>query len=449
MRGDTIVAVATPPGRGGIGVVRLSGSAVPNLAAALVRRELPARRAVLCAFFDQRGEMIDEGIALRFAAPASFTGEDVVELQAHGSPVLLQMLVDRCVELGARLAEPGEFSLRAFLNNRLDLAQAEAVADLIDAQTTAAARAAMRSFSGEFSRRIGALVDALVQLRMYVEAALDFPEEDVDFVRAADAVGQLGTIRETLAVVLGSARQGRLLRDGVHVVLIGQPNVGKSSLLNRLAGEEVAIVTPVAGTTRDTIRQAVQIAGVPLHAIDTAGLRDTQDSVEQLGIARTWAAVDRADLAVVLVESPHGLAAADLRIIERLPDRLPLIVVHNKIDLSGERPRVEKVGEQVHVRLSAKTGAGIELLERELLGAVGYEAGEAGAVSARARHLAALRAAQDRLAAAAGEIERPEPALELFADELRAAQDALSTITGEFTADDLLGEIFGRFCIGK
>jgi len=448
-RSDTIVAVATPPGRGGIGVVRVSGPMVRSLAAAIARSELPARRAVLCSFRDGRGEVIDEGIALRFDAPASYTGEDVLELQGHGSPVAMQMLVERCVELGARLAEPGEFSLRAFLNDRLDLAQAEAVADLIDAQTTVAARAAMRSLSGEFSQRVGAIVDELLRLRVYVEATLDFPDEDVDFVRAAGAAGQLSAIREGLAALLASARQGRLLRDGLHVVLIGQPNVGKSSLLSRLAREEVAIVTPVAGTTRDTIRQAIQVGGVPLHVIDTAGLRETEDSVEKAGIARTWAAVAQAALAVVVVEAPHGVAAGGVRIRGHLPDQLPVLFVHNKIDNSGDPPRADRVGVRRHVYVSAKTGAGVDLLERELLAVVGYEACEEGAFIARARHLAALRSAQARLEAAGAQIARTEPALELFAEDLRMAQEALSTITGEVTADELLGEIFGRFCIGK
>ena len=448
--GDTIVAVATAPGRGGIGVVRLSGPSASSLARAIVGHPQRPRVASLSAFRDADGSAIDRGIALFFRAPASFTGEDVLELQAHGSPMVLRRLVRRCLELGARLAQPGEFSLRAFLNDRMDLAQAEAVADLIDAATETAARAAMRSLEGELSLRIRGVVDAMIGLRTHVEATLDFPEEEVEWLRSADAAGRLEGIRSAVADILGLARSGRMLREGVHVVLIGRPNVGKSSLLNRLAGADVAIVTEVPGTTRDAIRQSVEIDGVPLHVIDTAGLRMTEDSVEKIGIERAWSAVAKADLALLLVDTPDGPTEEDRAILDRLEPALPRIVVRNKIDLSGQAASIEPatgLGPAV-VHLSARTGAGIDLLSAEILRVVGYTPQEDGVFIARERHIAALREAQQHLLLAGTHIGA-NPALELFAEELRLAQEALSSITGEFTADDLLGEIFGRFCIGK
>ncbi len=437
---DLIAAIATAPGRGGVGVVRVSGADVAPLATAVLGRVPEARHATFARFIDGCGGVIDEGIALYFAAPHSFTGEHVLELQGHGGPAVLDLILQRCVELGARLAGPGEFTRRAYLNGKLDLAQAEAVADLIDAASGEAARSAMRSLSGAFSARVAELVEALTRLRMLVEATLDFPEEEIDFLQQADAFGRLDRIDASLAAVRAQAKQGALLREGLTVVLIGQPNVGKSSLLNQLAGFEAAIVAEIAGTTRDTVREAIQIRGVPLHIVDTAGLRDTDDPVEQLGIARTWAAVEKADVALLLVDAAHGLGEREAAILARLP-AVARLTIHNKIDVSAEAPRA--AGDEVW--LSAKTGAGVELLRGKLLEAAGWQSAGEGAFMARARHLDALARGAAHLAAA----RRAATQLELFAEELRLAQAALSDITGEFTADDLLGEIFSKFCIGK
>jgi tRNA modification GTPase len=439
-RPDLIAAIATAPGRGGVGVVRVSGADVAPLAAAILGREPTPRHATFSRFLDRDGLAIDEGIALYFAAPHSFTGEHVLELQGHGGPVVLDLLLQRCIELGARLAEPGEFSRRAFLNGKLDLAQAEAVADLINAASAEAARSAVRSLSGAFSARIAELLEGLTRLRMLVEATLDFPEEEIDFLKQADAFGRLDRLDARLAAVRVQARQGALLREGLTVVLIGQPNVGKSSLLNQLAGFEAAIVTEIAGTTRDTVREAIQIQGVPLHIVDTAGLRETEDAVEQLGIARTWAAVEKADVALLLVDAAHGLGEHEAAILARLPE-VTRLTLHNKIDVTTEAPRAQ--GDEIW--LSAKTGAGVELLREKLLEAAGWQAAGEGTFMARTRHLEALGRAASHLAAARDAAAQ----LELFAEELRLAQAALSEITGEFTADDLLGEIFSKFCIGK
>jgi len=439
-RPDLIAAIATASGRGGVGVIRISGPDIAPLARAVLGSVPAPRRATFSRFLDREGETLDEGIALHFVAPHSFTGEHVLELQGHGGPVVLNLILARCLELGARLAEPGKFSRRAFQNGKLDLAQAEAVADLIEAASAEAARSAVRSLSGAFSARITELVDAVIRLRMLVEATLDFPEEDVDFLEQADAFGRLDTISTRVAAVRSQAKQGALLREGLTVVLIGQPNVGKSSLLNQLAGYDAAIVTEVAGTTRDTVREAIQIRGVPLHIVDTAGLRETGDPVEKLGIARTWAAIGKADMAVLLVDAAHGLGERETAILARLPDG-PRLTIHNKIDVTGEAPRAEE-GE---VWLSARTGAGVDLLREKLLVAAGWQAAGEGAFMARARHLDALDRAAGHLAMA----HESTGQLELFAEELRLAQSALSEITGEFTADDLLGEIFSTFCIGK
>ena len=439
-RPDLIAAIATAPGRGGVGVVRVSGAEIAPLAIAILGRLPEPRRATFTRFLDRDGEVLDEGIALYFAAPHSFTGEHVLELQGHGGPVVLNLILQRCVELGARLAAPGEFTRRAYLNGKLDLAQAEAVADLIDAASGEAARSAVRSLSGAFSARIAELVEALTRLRLLVEATLDFPEEEIDFLRDADAFGRLDAIDASLRAVRSQARQGALLREGLTVVLIGQPNVGKSSLMNQLAGFEAAIVTEIAGTTRDTVREAIQIQGVPLHIIDTAGLRDTDDAVEKIGIARTWDAVGKADVALLLVDAAHGVGEREVAILQRLPG-VARLTLHNKIDVTVDAPRA--VGDEIW--LSAKTGAGVELLREKLLEAAGWQAVGEGAFMARARHLDALGRAAGHLAAAHAAATQ----LELFAEELRLAQAALSEITGEFTADDLLGEIFSKFCIGK
>ncbi|MDD5240624.1 MAG: tRNA uridine-5-carboxymethylaminomethyl(34) synthesis GTPase MnmE [Sulfuricella sp.] len=442
---DIIAAIATAPGRGGIGVVRVSGNGLADFALALLGKTPKPRVATLSNFLAANGNTIDQGVALFFSAPHSYTGEDVLELQGHGGAAVLRMVLGRCLELGARPAEPGEFTKRAFLNNKMDLAQAESVADLIDASTTEAAKSAMRSLRGEFSGAVHRLVESLINLRMLVEAMLDFPEEDIDFLAESNAFGQLAEIRTQLGNVFRQARQGSLLREGLHVVLIGQPNVGKSSLLNRLAGEEVAIVTPVAGTTRDAIRQHIEIEGVPLHFIDTAGLRDTEDEVEKMGIARTWSAIRQANAALLLVDAAQGVAPADQEIIAALPPGIPLLRIFNKIDLLDQGPRATSDDGAMDIYLSAKTGVGIDLLHDHLLRAVGWQSGSEGLFMARARHLGALHEAEEHLALA----EECNGQIELFAEELRLAQDALSSITGEFTADDLLGEIFSRFCIGK
>lgn len=444
-RTDIIAAIATAPGRGGIGVVRVSGDELLSFAEALTGQPSSPRRAMLRHFLAADGIAIDQGILLFFPAPHSFTGEDVLELQGHGGPVVLQMLLARCIELGARLAEPGEFSQRAFLNDKLDLVQAEAVADLIEATTAAAARSAVRSLSGEFSREVRSLVARLTELRMLVEATLDFPEEEIDILRDTDAAARLAGIRTDLAALLERARAGRLLRSGLHVVLAGLPNVGKSSLLNRLAGEERAIVTEVAGTTRDAVRETIQIEGIPLHIIDTAGLRETDDLVEKIGIERAWAEIGRADVILQLVDARTGETPADHAIAVRLPAAVERIVVENKCDLAGQAAARFVEAGRVHLRLSAKSGKGIDLLHDELLRVAGWSGHGEDVVMARERHLEALGLAAEKSALAARRLGQ----IELCAEELRLAQEALSRITGEFTADDLLGEIFSRFCIGK
>jgi tRNA modification GTPase len=445
---DTIAAIATAPGRGGVGVIRISGSNLLPFALALTGKTPKPRHATLADFRAADGAAVDSGILLFFPGPHSFTGEDVLELQGHGGPVVMQMLLARCLDLGARLAEPGEFSRRAFLNGKLDLAQAEAVADLIDAATASAARSAVRSLQGEFSEAIHALTDELINLRMLVEATLDFPEEDIDFLKAADAFGRLERLQRKLAEIFDRAGQGKLLQAGLHVVLAGQPNVGKSSLLNRLAGDDLAIVTPVAGTTRDALRSTIQIEGIPLHIIDTAGLRETEDEVEKIGIERSWREIERADVVLLLVDARSGVGAADREILARLPERLQRVTVYNKIDLSGAVAERHDEADGVAISLSAKANQGIELLRSELLRIAGWHPAE-DVFIARERHLRALAAAQEHIAAASRVVESKLPALELFAEELRLAQRALGEITGEFSADDLLGVIFSRFCIGK
>lgn len=442
---DTIAAIATASGSGGIGVVRVSGPACQEIARGILGNCPPPRHAAYLPFKEADGSLIDRGIAIYYTNPHSYTGEDVLELQAHGGPALMQLLLARCIALGARQAEPGEFTRRAYLNDKLDLAQAEAVADIINASTAEAARSAMRSLSGEFSQRIHALLQRLVDLRMYVEACLDFPEEEIDFISQGRVAEKLEAISQELDSVFKEAKQGNLLREGIQVVLVGQPNVGKSSLINQLAGEEVAIVTPIAGTTRDTIKSAIQINGVPLHVIDTAGLRETVDEVEKFGIARTWRALENANIALLLVDAAHGITEAEKVILNRLPAVLPKIWVHNKIDLSSEAPKIEELANESHIFLSAKTGVGIDLLRAHLLKLAGWQATGEGVFMARTRHLDALNLVRDHLSQAKQKLAQAE----LLADELRVAQEALNTITGAFTPDDLLGEIFSRFCIGK
>ena len=448
MNKGTIAAIATAPGRGGVGVIRISGSNLLPFAFALTGKSPKPRYATLANFQAADGSTIDTGLLLYFPNPHSFTGEDVLELQGHGGPVVLQLLLARCLDLGARLAEPGEFSRRAFLNGKMDLAQAEAVADLIDAATASAARSAVRSLQGEFSRAIGELNEELINLRMLVEATLDFPEEDIDFLKAADAFGRLERLQRKLAEIFDRAGQGKLLQAGLHVVLAGQPNVGKSSLLNRLAGDDLAIVTPIAGTTRDAQRSTIQIEGIPLHIIDTAGLRETEDEVERIGIERSWKEIERSDVVLLLVDSRTGVTEADREILERLPKNLQRITIYNKIDLAGRQSERHDEADGVAVSLSAKANQGIDLLRQELLRIAGWHQTE-DVFIARERHLRALATAQEHVAAARSVVEGVLPALELFAEELRLAQQALGEITGEFTADDLLGVIFSRFCIGK
>ena len=432
---DTIAAIATPAGRGGIGVVRVSGPAVPSISAKILG-SLPApRHARFARFRNARGEQIDEGLALYFPAPRSYTGEAVLELQGHGGPVVMQTLLRACLDAGARLAEPGEFTRRAFLQGKLDLAQAEAVADLIEASSEQAARAALRSLTGEFSAAISRLSGELVELRALTEAMLDFPEEEVDAVHRSDAASRLQAIGNALDEVFAKSREGSLLRSGIHVVLAGRPNVGKSSLLNRLAGEDRAIVTPIPGTTRDALREPIQIEGVPLTLVDTAGLRQASDVVEQLGVERTRRELAQADL-VLLVEEAGKPAAAP----PDLPTDVERILVYNKLDLA---PRFERPAGALAV--SAKTGEGLEALRAAILAAAGWSSTGESVFLARERHLRALETARSHIDTARGELAR----WEFFAEELRLAHAALGAITGEFTADDLLGEIFSRFCIGK
>ncbi len=461
---DPIVAVATAPGRGAVGIVRVSGRGLQPLAHALCGRALAMRHATYTPFLDEAGHTIDQGLALYFEAPHSYTGEDVLELQAHGGPVVLQMLLQRCLQAasalglqGFRLAEPGEFTRRAFLNDKLDLAQAEAVADLIDAGTEAAARSAARSLQGEFSQRIDELAQRVLHLRMLVEATLDFPEEDIDFLQKADAQGQLDGIESTLRAVLAQTRQGVLLREGLRVVMAGQPNVGKSSLLNALAGQDVAIVTPIAGTTRDRIEQALQIEGVPLQVVDTAGLREPDhaaDEVERIGIERSWEAIRTADAVLHVRDlSRMGVAdydAADEAIARQLAQHgvaaERVLVVMNKADaLQGMHAGL--VQEALHT--SALTGLGLAELRQALLERAGWQALPEGVALARTRHLQALNRCAEHVQAAQLQLQAPSPALDLLAEELRLGHQALGEITGQLSADDLLGVIFSSFCIGK
>jgi tRNA modification GTPase len=453
---DPIVAIATAPGRGAVGIVRASGTDLLPLIEAVCARRLVPRMATYGPFHGTAGEVIDQGLALHFPAPHSYTGEDVLELQAHGGPVVLQLLLARCLQAlpGARVADPGEFTQRAFLNDKLDLAQAEAVADLIDASTEAAARSAGRALSGVFSTQVNDLLERLVRLRMLVEATLDFPEEEIDFLEKADARGQLRAIDDAVNATLARARQGALLREGLQVVLAGQPNVGKSSLLNALAGAELAIVTPVPGTTRDRISQSIQIGGVPLHVIDTAGLRaedEAPDEVERIGIGRSWQAIAEADTVIFLHDLTRagepGYEAAEASIAARLPAGVPVLHVHNKLDAVATTVSVT-LAEDALV-LSARTGHGLEALRAALLQQAGWQSTLDGVFIARARHVDALNRTRDHLQQAQSHASQQDAALDLLAEELRRAHDALGEITGAMSADDLLGEIFSRFCIGK
>jgi len=461
---DPIVAITTAPGRGAVGMVRVSGRGLQALVLALCGRLLKPREATYTAFLDATGQAIDHGLALYFVTPHSFTGEEVLELQAHGGPVVLQLLLARCLQAAAetgadgaprlrhlRVALPGEFSERAFLNDKIDLAQAEAIADLIDASTEAAARSASRSLGGAFSHEIHQLRDALIHLRMLVEATLDFPEEEIDFLQKADAQGQLTRLEDGLITVLARAKQGALLREGIKVVIAGQPNAGKSSLLNALAGAELAIVTAVPGTTRDKVQQTIQIHGVPVHVVDTAGLRESDDEVERIGIQHAWEAITQADAVLFLHDltrrhapdyQADDAAIADT-IAQKVHGQVPVIEVWNKLDATT----VADLPEGLH--LSAKTGLGLDTLRQKLLEVAGWQSGSEGVFMARERHVQALRQTQNHLELAQRHLQSQAQALDLLAEELRLAQNALGEITGEFTSDDLLGVIFSSFCIGK
>lgn len=471
-----IIAIATAPGRGAVGIVRVSGKNLSGLVVALCGRALRPREATYLPLLDEDGVPIDHVLALHFPGPHSYTGEDVLELQAHGGPVVLQLILARCLLVaagldahnkpllsGLRLAQPGEFTQRAFLNHKLDLAQAEAVADLIDASTEAAARGASRSLAGEFSTEIHQLRDALIHLRMLVEATLDFPEEDIDFLKQADAQGKLTRLQQNLARVMAQTKQGALLREGIRVVIAGQPNAGKSSLLNALAGAELAIVTPIAGTTRDVVQQTIQIEGVPLHVVDTAGLREHPDvdEVERIGIARAWDQIGQADAVLFLHDltrqADAGYVAADALIAQTLQDKLdthvPVLHLWNKADaqsvVSSEQS-FSDTSQPANITLSAKTGQGLPALRQRLLQVVGWQGGSAeGLFMARERHVQALHEVNEHLLRADACLQAQVPALDLLAEELRLSQNALNTITGEFTPDDLLGVIFSSFCIGK
>lgn len=450
---DTIVAVATAQGRGSVGIVRVSGPLAANIASAVCDRPLTPRHAHYGIFYDYRGDIIDEGIALYFQSPHSFTGEDVLELQGHGGPVVMDLLIQRCLELGARLARPGEFSERAFLNDKLDLAQAEAIADLIDASSEQAARNALRSLQGEFSRQVQILTEQLIELRIYVEAAIDFPEEEIDFLADGHVAQKLDKLRHTLDTVRHTATQGVLIRDGMTVVIAGRPNAGKSSLLNALAGREAAIVTDIAGTTRDVLREHIHIDGMPVHIIDTAGLRQTNDQIERIGVERAVQAVHEADRILLVIDANAQQSTDPLMLwatfFDSPPDPDKIILAYNKNDLMDTPTGLEQDRDgHVSLRLSARTGEGLDLLREHLKACMGYEQTAENGYSARRRHLNALDQADECLRHGAHQLTE-NGAGELLAEDLRMAQQALEEITGAFTPDDLLGRIFSSFCIGK
>jgi tRNA modification GTPase len=448
-RTDTIVAAATPPGRGGIGIVRISGPKTPELAAVMLG-DLPVpRQATFARFLDAERQPIDAGLALFFPAPNSYTGEHVLELQGHGGPVVMEALVVRALELGARRAHPGEFTQRAFLNDKVDLAQAEAIADLIDAGSRAAVRAAMRSLQGEFSAMVRGLTEAVIELRTYVEAAIDFPEEEIDFLADRELSERFQGVRDHFAGVMESARLGRLLHEGMTVVIAGRPNAGKSSLLNRLAGYDAAIVTPIPGTTRDVLRERIHLDGMPLHVLDTAGLREGGDTIEAEGMRRAHVEMQRADRVLFVIDAAEDPVAAAWREQRaQLPADVPVTLVFNKCDIAVGIPVADTLEGPPRVMVSALTGAGLESLRTHLKACMGYQTVDGGAISARRRHLEALARALEHTEDAARQL-RERRAGELVAEELRAAQQALNEITGEFTSDDLLGRIFAGFCIGK
>lgn len=445
---DTIAAIATATGRGGVGIVRVSGKLAATIAEQILDRVPTPRYAHYLPFYGAEKKLLDQGIALYFPGPNSFTGEDVLELQGHGGPVVLQWLLNRVVELGARLAEPGEFSKQAFMNDKLDLAQAEAISDLIEASSDQAARSAIRSLQGEFSAQVNQLVEELTQLRIFVEAAIDFPEEEIDFLSDGKVAGQLQGILDRLQAVFVSAQQGALLREGMSVVILGRPNAGKSSLLNALSGRESAIVTDIAGTTRDIVKEEINIDGMPLHILDTAGVRIAIDQVEKIGIERAWQALDNADRVLVMLQAGEAIHEEDQLILDRLPSHIPVTLIRNKIDLINHQPMVEQGGEHTTIWLSAKQKLGLDLLRSHLKTEMGFEQTGEGVFMARKRHIEALQIALESTQNGQQQLEL-YAAGELLAEDLRAAQEALSEITGRFTSDDLLGRIFTSFCIGK
>lgn len=452
---DPIIALATAKGRASVGIIRLSGKGVLQISKALCHSELAPRYATLIKFEDVGGELIDEGLAILFPGPHSYTGEDVLELQCHGSSAGLSLLLDHCLSLGQqfqlRLAQPGEFTERAFLNGKIDLAQAEAIADLIDASSALAAKSAAKSLKGDFSKKIEVFLQALIELRALTEATLDFPEEEIDFIEQHDVFSRLEKILLNIHEVKKSAQQGSIIRDGLTIVLVGQPNVGKSSLMNALAGEDVAIVTDVAGTTRDRLKETIQIDGIPLHIIDTAGLRETADSVEQIGIERTWKSIEQADLVLHLMDASHGssISETDQMLIEKIQcvaaKKVPIRIVWNKIDQCS----IAQIQDKTHFYVSAKTGQGLELIKQELLAVAGWQPESEGGILARKRHIEALFEAEVHIEASLQLLKEQACSVELAAEEMRLAQEALSKITGQFLPDDLLGKIFSTFCIGK
>lgn len=450
---DTIAAQATATGRAGVGIIRVSGPAVSAVASAILGKVPKPRTAEYLPFLDEQKQTLDQGIALYFPGPNSFTGEDVLELQGHGGPVLLDMLLRRVLQMkDVRIARPGEFSERAFLNDKLDLTQAEAIADLIDASSEQAARSAMHSLQGEFSRKIHDLVEKVIYLRIYVEAAIDFPDEEIDFLSDGKVAGDLAEIIADLAGIQKQATQGSILREGMRVVIAGRPNAGKSSLLNALAGREAAIVTEIAGTTRDVLREHIHIDGMPLHIIDTAGLREATDKVEQIGIERAWQEIEQADRVLFMVDGTTTNATSPAEIwpdfMSRLPKDLGLTVIRNKADLTGETTGASQNGDYPVFHISAKTNSGIEELRDHLKACMGFDANTEGSFIARRRHLDALERAAEHLAIGDAQLHN-HLAGELLAEELRLTQQHLNEITGEFSSDDLLGRIFSSFCIGK
>ncbi len=452
---DPIIALATAKGRASVGIIRLSGEGVLQISKALCHKDLQPRHATLLTFEDDQGDLIDEGLAIFFPGPNSYSGEDVLELQCHGSVAALNLLIEHCLKIGKpyglRLAAPGEFTERAFLNNKIDLAQAEAIADLIDASSALAAKGAARSLKGDFSKKIQIFLDALIELRALTEATLDFPEEEIDFIEQHDVFNRLKNILSNIQDVKKSAQQGAVIRDGLTIVLVGQPNVGKSSLMNALAGEEVAIVTEVAGTTRDRLKETIQIEGVPLHIIDTAGLRETTDSVEQIGIERTWKSIEQADLVLHLMDVSDGAKISELdqelinKIKQTATKQVPIKIIWNKLD----RASAAHKNTQNEFYVSAKTGIGLDALKQELLSVAGWQPDAEGGILARQRHIEALLEAEQFINNALLLLRKETASVDLAAEEMRLAQDALSKITGQFLPDDLLGKIFSTFCIGK